>query len=154
MRLNASRARNADPTAGFDLSATSSKRQDRHDRLIPMINIVFLLLTFFLVTGTFRAANTLAIDPPLARSDGALDADSRILYIDRTGSLAFGNERMTPEKIVAVIRDWLAKHPDGKLQIKADKALHAGTILPLLHELQQVGIKSVRLIVTKREDRK
>ncbi|GBF25945.1 hypothetical protein MnTg02_00981 [bacterium MnTg02] len=151
MRLNASRAAQSDLSSAFDFFGPPVRGQDRQDRLIPMINIVFLLLTFFLVAGTFHAADTLAIDPPLMRTGGVLDANKTTLYLERDGALAFGGLPMTQTKLVATVRDWLAKDPDGELQIKADKAVQAGTILPLLQELKQAGLKNVRLIVVKRD---
>lgn len=151
MRLNASRAAQSDLSGTFDFFGPPVRETDRHDRLIPMINIVFLLLTFFLVAGTFHAADTLAIDPPQMRTEGVLDANKTTLYLDRDGALAFGAHRVTQENIVATVRDWLAKDPDGELQIQADKAVPAGTILPLLYELKQAGLKNVHLIAVKRD---
>lgn len=136
----------------FDPWDVAESSADRHDRLIPMINIVFLLLAFFLIAGTFRAAETLTIDPPFASSEGELDAGALTVFIDADASFALAGKRVTRQRLLAEAGAWLAEHPDGELQIKADRALRAGALLPLLLDLQKAGARSVRLVANRRED--
>jgi biopolymer transport protein ExbD len=153
MRRFSSVSEQLDMAPEFEPWGVAEGAGDRHDRLIPMINIVFLLLVFFLVAGTFRAAETLAIDPPVANSEGQLDADAFTVLIKANGSLGLAGREANRERVVAEAESWLAEHADGELQIRADRALQAGVLLPLLHELKKAGAGSVRLVVIKREDR-
>ena len=135
------------PTGSDPLALRAEVREpDRHERLIPMINLVFLILTFFLIAGTVRTADPLQIDPASARSAGALDPRSPVLYVDAAGSIAFAGERVSLDTVVGLIKSALDGDPDATLQIKADRAAKAEIILPLLARLQAAGITSVQLV--------
>lgn len=148
---------------GFDLDTSGpaaaadpwqvggGRDEDRQDRLIPMVNLVFILLTFFLVAGTFQVADTLPVEPATANTEGALDPRSPILYMDSAGALALAKERLDMETAVTRIKTLLDRDPDAELEIKADKAVQAAAILPLLRQLKAGGITSVRLITIKQE---
>jgi biopolymer transport protein ExbD len=133
-----------------DLIPGGVRQQERQDRLIPLINVVFLLLAFFIISGTFRAADTLAIEPPQAETSGSLDFESQILFMTRDGALALGKKQLSAEQAVEELARWLAKDPDGEVQIKADAQVKARDILPLLRRLSDAKITSVRLIATRR----
>ncbi len=151
MRLSASRADGVGLTEDLNILPRTARKQDRQDRLIPLINIVFLLLTFFLVIGTFRAADTLSVNPPLFRTEGRFDPGGISLLVDKTGEIVFGKKRLTEDNAIVEIQAWLARDPDGELQIKADRAVNARMILSLLRKLSQAGITSVRLVAIQRE---
>jgi len=133
-----------------DLLSGNSRQQGRQDRLIPLINVVFLLLAFFIIAGTFRAADTLDIEPPLAETGGTLDFESQVLYMSRDGALALGNKPVGAEQAVEGLVGMLARDPDSEVQIKADARVKARDILPLLRQLSDAKITSVRLIAIRR----
>lgn len=137
-------------SAGEGAIPVSSRDPDRQDRLIPLINIVFLLLAFMLLAGTMRAADTLEVEPPEAGTSGTIDRESLMLYLDRSGTLALGKERMGHEQAIAKAKLQLASDPDGELHIKADKSVTAAQILPLLRKCADAEITSVRLIAVRR----
>lgn len=122
------------------------REPDRHERLIPMINLVFLILTFFLIAGTVRAVDPLQVEPPSVQSAGALDAQDPILYVDAAGSIAFAGERVSLDAVIGLIKPVLNANNGATLQIKADRATEARVILPLLARLQAAGIASVQLV--------
>ena len=124
---------------------------DRQDRLIPLINIVFLLLAFMLLAGTFRAADTLSVEPPQAGTSGTIDRQSLILYLDSSGDMALGKERMGVDEAILRVQIQLQKDPDGELHIKADRSVTAAQILPLLRKCADSEIMSIRLIAVRRE---
>ena len=128
----------------------SGRGQDRQDRLIPLINVVFLLLAFFIIAGTFRAADTLVIEPPVAETGGTLDPESKTLFMGRDGKLALDNQIVSADQAVERLSAWLARDPDGEVHIKADAKVTARDILPLLRQLSDAKITSVRLIAIKR----
>ena len=135
------------PTGSDPLSLRAEVREpDRHERLIPMINLVFLILTFFLIAGTIRAADPLEVEPASAQSAGALDPRDPVLYVDAAGSIAFAGERVSLDAVVGVIKLALEGDPNATLQIKADRATKARVVLPLLARLQTAGITSVQLV--------
>jgi biopolymer transport protein ExbD len=127
------------------------REPDRHDRLIPMINVVFLLLLFFVIAGTFRAADALRVEPPEAAGAGTFDPASLTLVVGPAGEMAFGEATVDMTGAVAGVRDWLEAHPGGDIQIKADRRVRASVVVPLLAELATAGIANIRLVAVRPE---
>jgi len=90
----------AEFAAGGALPA-DERDPDRQDRLIPLINIVFLLLAFMLLAGTFRAADTLSVEPPQAGTSGTIDRQSLVLYLDSSGNMALGKDRLGADEAIS-----------------------------------------------------
>jgi len=127
------------------------REPDRRDRLIPMINVVFLLLTFFLIAGTMRVNSELNIEPPSMATTGRVEAPDRVLFVDAEGTLQFQGRVLALDESVNAIKDSLGAEENGTLHIKADRETKASIILPLLQALSDSGVKSVRLITLKKE---
>ena len=126
------------------------REPDRNDRLIPMINIVFLLLTFFLIAGTFHAAEVFDIEPPEAAGETVIaEEDGPVLLVSREGAMALGQERLEMEEAVARLKALVGDAP-VEVRIKADRGARAKVILPLLKALADNGIVHVRLIAVQR----
>lgn len=136
----------------FDVVDLSERRYDRHDRLIPMINVVFLLLTFFLITGTLRISSGPNIELPEFATQGVLDMRRPVLSVAVDGALHFDGRVLEMAEALAAIKAALSDAPDQDLHIKADRNIPASVILPLLQKLRDGGIKSIRLISIKKRE--
>lgn len=110
--------------------------QDR--AIVPMINVVFLLLIFFLMSATLAPPDPFEVTPPTA--DGPqTDSQPGTLYISASGELAFNEARD------AAIWPLLATYTDP-LPIRADAAWPAAELAALLPRLAEVGITDIRLL--------
>lgn len=137
-----------------DLNAFTRPRRgrDTNDRLIPMINVVFLLLTFFMIAGTIRVADSIDIDPPETKAAGTLDSRDLLLYVGRDGALALGAERLNEAAAFARIAETLSQNNEAGLQLKADRHVKASVILPILKKLSDLGLKRLELVAVKRAE--
>ncbi len=138
------RLRNIDPLA------PEARGRDDHDRLIPMINVVFLLLTFFLMAGTLRVADSSGIEPPDAATSGKLERGNPVLTVTSDGEIALDGETVILDSAVASIGAMLQATPGLTLHIRADRDAPASIILPLLRALRDAGVEKLRLIAVKR----
>ncbi len=125
-----------------------AREPDQTDRLIPMINIVFLLLTFFMIAGTFHAAELLDIEPPEAPSGGEMEEEGPVVLIDRSGAMALGDERLDMDAIIARLKQGGG---EGRVRVKADRAARVKVVLPLLKKMTDEGLTSVQLVAVRRK---
>lgn len=139
--------------SGFPIERPASRR-DSSDRLIPLINIVFLLLAFFMIAGTIRAADTLNVDHPAVASAGSLERHAAVLYVDANGGIALGHETMSLETALNTVARQSRENPDLVVHLKADRATTAMVILPVVSRLSQIGISRVQLVAVNRGGRK
>ena len=67
---------------------TDAPRRPRAESIVPMINVVFLLLIFFLMTSRLAQPDPFEVTPPEAALDTPLEAQAT-LYVDKSGKLSF-----------------------------------------------------------------
>ena len=114
------------------------------DSIVPMINIVFLLLVFFLLTVTVRPPSPFAVAPPESAARAVAEAD-RTLYIAADGRLAWGDARGE------AVFDAIARSaPVGPLPVRADRDLPGPVLGRALTRLGAAGVAEVKLVVGPR----
>ena len=113
-------------------------RRARSESIIPMINVVFLLLIFFLMTAQIVPPAPIDVSPPVAAGE-ELAADPGALYLAANGDMAFGAARGT--EVFAA----LGARGTEPLVIWADARLEAGTLAAVMPKLAALGIVDVQL---------
>lgn len=112
---------------------------------MPLINVVFLLLIFFMLTGTLRPPEAMDVALPTVAGNqpDASRPDRPVLGLDPTGRIAL-NGRIVP---LAALRRLDAR--EG-IEIRADREVPARILLDLLEHLDEAGVPHVDL-VTRRD---
>ncbi len=119
-----------------DLRPTRAAREN----IVPMINVVFLLLIFFLMTAQIAPPEPFKVTPPQSR--GAVPANGQAtLYVDANGTQVFSSARGD------AVFTLLANLPAGTpLLIRADAAFKASRLASLLAKLAAIGITDVAIV--------
>lgn len=108
----------------------SPRRSQRSESIVPMINVVFLLLIFLLLTAEMAPPEPFPVTPPAADLDPAA-AGPAVLYVGADGTLSLG---------AASGAAALAAIPEGGvLYLRADAALPAAELAALLPRLAVAG---------------
>jgi biopolymer transport protein ExbD len=58
--------------------------------MTPMVDLAFLLVTFFMLTASFRMAEPVVVDPPSSQSDKSLPENTVLISVDNIGRAFFG----------------------------------------------------------------
>ena len=119
------------------------KRRPRGESIIPMINVVFLLLIFFLLTAQISPSTPFPVTPPDSTSDIRTRAQD-VLYVSATGELAWNEAR--GDDVWPLIA---ARTDDGPVQIRADASAPAVTLAAHLKQLRQATDAGAQLVVNK-----
>lgn len=118
--------------------------------MLPLVNIVFLLLIFFMMAGAVSAPEPLKVQPPRSLVDAAGAALPSTLTFAVDGRLALGAEVFTLEGLPPRIDAWLAMAPSGfPLTVKADAEADALAVVELLEALKRQGVNHVRLTTAR-----
>lgn len=116
-------------------------RRPRGESIIPMINVVFLLLIFFLLTAQIAPSTPFPLTPPDSASD--IPAEARdVLFISATGELAWNEARGE-----AVWDAIAAREGQGPVELRADAAADAAALAAHLKRLREVSDAGARLVV-------
>jgi biopolymer transport protein ExbD len=124
---------------------------DSEANLIPLINVVFLLLIFFMLAGRLAPTEPVAVDPPRSDSPQSARATPLVLLIDRTGQIRLDGELLDETTLAARVADRLANGPPH-LQIKADATLEALRLVDLLELLRAAGAEEIDLLTLARDE--
>jgi len=125
-------------------------RRTPPEPVVPLINVVFLLLIFFMLAGTLRSSPTLDVRPPaLAQgTDREPSRERAELEVDSQGRLALDGEAVPRSgwrvSLAERLRGW-----QGPLDLRADAQLPAKELHPLLEVLRDAGISETRLVVSE-----
>lgn len=124
-----------------------TRRREAPENTIPLINVVFLMLIFFLFAGSLARDDASRIKPPLNILEDETIRSSGALVIDLEGR-TFAGEREMP------VDEWLAQREQadpgaGPIKLAADGALKADTLEKVLSEFKAAGRSDIVLITRR-----
>jgi biopolymer transport protein ExbD len=123
--------------------------RDSEANLIPLINIVFLLLIFFMLAGRLAPTELMALEPPRSDSLRSAQVTKLVVLVDQGGQIKLEGETLDEETLMDRIALHLADGPQS-LQIKADAGLDAIQLLELLEQMRAAGAEELDLLTLAR----
>lgn len=124
------------------------QRKRPQDTIVPLIDVVFFLLVFFMLIGRMDATAPFEVDPPQAISGRDMPAGGATLSVARDGMLAFDGEAVSAEALDLAIARRLDQTPGLRLRINAHRGAELRHVLPLLTRAEAIGVRDVVLVVT------
>jgi len=111
--------------------------------LSPLIDVVFLLLIFFVVTTVFVEETGLEIDRPRASQVAAVDRTSLMIGLSREGRVVYGGHDVTLNSIRGIVARALETAPQRPVVIMADRNARTGDLVSLIDECKRAGATDV-----------
>jgi biopolymer transport protein ExbD len=108
-----------------------------------LIDVVFLLLIFFMVSSTFREQPGLKLELPEAKSSEISELKEYTLYIGTDLKMFLNEEPVTFENLGEALEAALADMQDRALTLKADKEVPHGTVVRVMDIARQSGVKKL-----------
>lgn len=140
------------------IEITRNYKRCHTPNLVSMIDIIFLLLIFFMIAGRVERANTLPIYLPkmdhvskdAAKSVGqAGKKDYMIIYVDVNGNIAVNQDLVAKEDFFTIIQAALLSNPMKIVHLKADTRLSASKLLWIVNKLEEAGVTSVSILAER-----
>ena len=134
-----------------------SEREAPEINLTPLIDVVFLLLIFFMVSTTFDRASELAIDLPKAESEAEAEEKAVIdIGVDVQGRFYINGRQLVNTQLATVIealRVASNDSPDLPLVVNADKDAPYQAIVTVMDAARQLGLARLRFPTQKVQER-
>lgn len=111
--------------------------------IAPLIDVVFILLIFFLVTATFVRDTGVTVDRPRASRVEALESESLRLSITAGGAVYSGGERMSDADLRRRVRAFTGRSERGSVIVIPDQAVPAGRLVQVMDLARQSGARRV-----------
>lgn len=127
------------------------RRPEEMEGTLPLINVVFLLLVFFMVAGALERLDAFRVDAPTAAAEGTARPERNVVLIGADGRLAYGDRIVpAPEDLSAAVAQTRAlagpEALDAPLTVKADAAADAAFVVGVLEALRSAGVRRVSLL--------
>jgi biopolymer transport protein ExbD len=111
----------------------------------PMIDCVFILLIFFIVTTTFVEETGVEVDKPQAASASRLEKTSILFALTAKGEVVYGGREIGISGVQAQVKRLLQSDEDLPVIIQADAAAPAGMLVRVIDEAKLANAKKVSL---------
>ena len=115
----------------------------KKESIIPMVNVIFLLLIFFLMTSSFIIPDPFELNKPYADSSTKVSTGER-LYISKTGKVFIS------DKVNENAWRYLEQSTPEKLLLIADSSFPAKDLLNISEKLKELGIIELNLLTNQR----
>lgn len=120
-------------------------------QITPLIDMVFILLIFFVVTTSFVSETGLSIQRPRSSSSETLPRESIPVAISANGRIAVDGKRTTLFSIQPLLERRLRSQPGLAVVIVADKAVSMDRVVRVMDEVRAAGIAQIALATTEVE---
>lgn len=117
--------------------------------MAPLIDIVFILLIFFMVTTTFVKDMNLELERPKASSAVAASSKAIRLFIDRNGDTYMDGEPVRLWLIQSKLRDLLSTSTSKVVLVVTDEGVPSGRLVEVVDQARLAGAQSVGVATRK-----
>jgi biopolymer transport protein ExbD len=116
--------------------------------IAPLIDCVFILLIFFIVTTTFVEETGVEVDKPQAASSVRLEKTSILLALTEKGEVVYGGREIGISGVRQLVKRMLEKE-DIPVIIQADAAAPSGLLVRIIDEAKLAGAAKVSVAARK-----
>lgn len=118
--------------------------------LTPLIDMVFILLIFFLVTASFTKESGIDVDRPSAETATRQERGNLIIAINQNGEIWIDNQRVDLRAVRAQVQRLHAQNPEGTVIITADKQSRSGLMVDVMDQVRLAGVSNIAIAAERR----
>ena len=126
------------------------QRERKIPSLTPLIDIVFLLLVFFMLTAHFVKDEALDITLPEAESSATVDNEESIeIVLDNGGHILIKKKYIAVTDLDKVLTKMLAGRKNKQVMLRGDKVAELGLTVKVMDAARKAGASSLDIITQK-----
>ncbi len=134
-----------------NLSMGMDRKSDNIElNMAPLIDMVFILLIFFLVTTTFVKESGVDVKRPIASTAEDQEQTNMIIAVTREGTIHIENQMIDIRSVRSRMERFRHENPMGNVVITADKDSLFGVSIEVLDQVRLAGISKV-VVAAKKE---
>ncbi|MEC7077044.1 MAG: biopolymer transporter ExbD [Pseudomonadota bacterium] len=116
-----------------------------NDSLTPMLDVVFIMLIFFIVTATFIKQAGIDVLRPDALTAEQKPTVAILIAVGPTGEIWIDKKRVDPNSVRAHIERLHAENPKGGLVVQADRKSTNEKLMAVLNAARAAGMREVAI---------
>lgn len=115
-----------------------------------LIDVLFLLLIFLMVSSTFLEQPGIQLELPRAKSSVLVEQKEFTLFVNKDGHIFLNDSEIKIDELESKLKNAIPEMKDGSLILKADKDVNYGLVVRVMDGVKNSGVK--RLIIGTRID--
>ena len=120
-----------------------------NDSLTPMLDVVFIMLIFFIVTATFIKQAGIEVLRPDAMTAEQKPTVAILIAVGPTGEIWIDKKRVDPTSVRAHIERLHSENPKGGLVVQADRKSTNEKLMAVLNAARAAGMREVAISTEK-----
>lgn len=118
-------------------------QDDAQIDMTPMLDIVFIMLIFFIVTASFVKESGITVDKPTAETATKRPKANIFIGIDNSGDIYMLKAKVDKDAVKAGLEEMLLENPESTVVIQADSRADAGVLLKVLDAAKAAGVTNI-----------
>jgi biopolymer transport protein ExbD len=125
--------------------ANTTEEEESSVDITPMLDVVFIMLIFFIVTATFVKEAGIDVDKPSAATAIVQEKASILIAIDAKDNIWINRRQVDVRSVRSIVERLHAENPKGTLVIQADKESRNNTLVQIMDASRRAGVYDIAL---------
>ena len=118
---------------------------DNEINLTPMLDIVFIMLIFFVVTTSFVKESGIEVNRPTAQTAERRDQGNILIAITPGEEIWIDKRPVDIRAVRAVVERLVAENPEGGVIIQGDREAEIGLLVKVMDQVRKAGVVNVSI---------
>ncbi len=122
---------------------------DTEINITPMLDIVFIMLIFFIVTTSFVKEAGIDVSRPTANNATQKTKGNIMIAIRENGEVWMNKREVDVDSVRANVEKMHAENPEGSVVIIADRASQTGILVSVMDQVKSAGVDAISVAAEK-----
>lgn len=127
---------------------TKREEEDVEVNMTPMLDIVFIMLIFFIVTAVFVKETGVKVNRPESTTAQNVKRISTLIGVNAEGEVWINKEIVQLEEVYPLVARLRQQNPKGKIVITADTKADATIVVRIIEQLNLLGVSGTSIATT------
>ena len=128
---------------------TNPESQEGDIDITPMLDIVFIMLIFFIVTTSFVKESGVTVSRPTASTAESKQGSNILIAIRANGEIWIDKRSVDLRAVRANTERLKAESPEGAVVIQADEFAPTGTLVKVMDQVRLAGVTDISVSATE-----
>ncbi len=126
-------------------TAWQQEEEEQEINITPMLDVVFIMLIFFIVTASFVKEAGIDVNKPEGLTAQAKEKANILIAIDADGAIWIDRRQVDPRAVRANIERLHSENPQGTVVIQADQDARTGVLVQVMDAARLAGVYDVAI---------
>ena len=127
------------------------EEEEAEINMTPMLDIVFIMLIFFIVTAVFVKEAGVDVNRPDAESAEAIKRVSTLIAVTEDNEIWIDKKEVELRDVRATVERLQKENPEGRVVIQGDMESNSGVIIDIMEQLSVAGVRGVAIAALKED---